>query len=59
MTDIMKKEDKEPKKTKKDAETEELKASGANAHFYVSPGTAHEWLSWRRALYNFAQLLFK
>ncbi|MBQ1692716.1 MAG: esterase [Bacteroidales bacterium] len=40
-------------------ETEELKASGANAHFYVSPGTAHEWLSWRRALYNFAQLLFK
>lgn len=40
-------------------ETEELKASGANAHFYVSPGTAHEWQSWRRALYQFAQLLFK
>ena len=40
-------------------ETEELKASGVDAHFYVSPGTAHEWLSWRRALYQFAQLLFK
>ena len=40
-------------------ETEELKASGANAHFYVSPGTAHEWLTWRRSLYQFAQLLFK
>lgn len=40
-------------------ETQELKASGANAHYYISPGTAHEWLSWRRALYNFAQLLFK
>ena len=40
-------------------ETEDLKASGANAHFYVSPGTAHEWLTWRRSLYQFAQLLFK
>ena len=40
-------------------ETEELAASGVNAHFYVSPGTAHEWQSWRRALYQFAQLLFK
>ena len=40
-------------------ETEALAASGVNAHFYVSPGTAHEWQSWRRALYQFAQLLFK
>ena len=40
-------------------ETEELAKSGVNAHFYVSPGTAHEWQSWRRALYQFAQLLFK
>lgn len=37
----------------------ELKASGMNAHFYVSPETAHEWQSWRRSLYQFAQLLFK
>jgi enterochelin esterase family protein len=40
-------------------ETEELAATGVNAHFYVSPGTAHEWQSWRRSLYQFAQLLFK
>ena len=40
-------------------ETEDVKASGVNAHFYVSPGTAHEWLTWRRCLYQFAQLLFK
>lgn len=40
-------------------ETEQLKASGMNAHFYVSPGTAHEWQSWRRSLYQMAQLLFK
>ena len=39
--------------------TEKLKADGYNAHFYVSPGTAHEWQSWRRSLYQFAQLLFK
>jgi enterochelin esterase-like enzyme len=26
---------------------------------YVSPLTAHEWQSWRRSLYEFAQLLFK
>ena len=39
--------------------TEELRASGMNAHFYVSPETAHEWQSWRRSLYQFAQLLFK
>ncbi|MCQ2183454.1 MAG: esterase [Bacteroidales bacterium] len=40
-------------------ETEKLAESGHNAHFYVSPGTAHEWQSWRRSLYQFAQLLFK
>ena len=38
---------------------DELKASGGNAHFYVSPETAHEWQTWRRSLYQFAQLLFK
>ncbi len=26
---------------------------------YISPETAHEWHSWRRSLYQFAQLLFK
>ena len=39
--------------------TEELGQSGMNTVFYVSPDTAHEWQSWRRALYQFAQRLFK
>jgi enterochelin esterase family protein len=39
--------------------TEALKAAGVNAHFYVSPETAHEWLTWRRSLREFAPLLFK
>ena len=38
---------------------EDLKALGYNAHSYVSPGTAHEWQTWRRSLYQFAQLIFK
>ena len=38
---------------------QDLKAMGINAHSYVSPGTAHEWQTWRRSLYQFAQLLFK
>ena len=32
---------------------------GINAHSYVSPETAHEWQTWRRSLYQFAQLIFK
>ncbi len=39
--------------------TDKLKEAGMNTHFYVSPQTAHEWQSWRRSLYQFAQLLFK
>ena len=38
---------------------ETLKAAGFNAVSHVSPGTAHEFLTWRRALHEFAQLLFK
>lgn len=38
--------------------TEALKKAGMNTHFYFSPETAHEWQSWRRSLYQFAQLLF-
>jgi enterochelin esterase family protein len=41
------------------ANTEALKAAGVNAHFYVSPQTAHEWLTWRRCLHEFAPLLFQ
>ncbi len=39
--------------------TDKLKEAGMNTHFYVSPLTAHEWQSWRRALNEFAPLLFK
>jgi enterochelin esterase-like enzyme len=36
-----------------------LKQAGINSAFYVSPETAHEFLSWRRALRELAPLLFK
>jgi enterochelin esterase-like enzyme len=36
-----------------------LKEAGINSVFYESPNTAHEWLSWRRSLHEFAPLLFK
>jgi enterochelin esterase-like enzyme len=36
-----------------------LKAAGLNAHGYVSPGTGHEFLTWRRSLKEMAPLLFK
>ncbi|MEJ5352500.1 MAG: alpha/beta hydrolase-fold protein [Melioribacteraceae bacterium] len=39
--------------------TEAIKKAGINAHFYVSQNTAHEWHTWRRSFYQFAQLLFK
>ena len=38
---------------------ESLKEIGVNAVGYISEGTAHEWHTWRRSLYQFAQLLFK
>jgi enterochelin esterase family protein len=41
------------------ANVEELKKAGVNAVFYESPLTAHEWLSWRRDLHEFAPLLFQ
>ncbi len=36
-----------------------LKDHDINIVFHESQGTAHEWLTWRRALNEFAQLLFK
>ena len=39
--------------------TEALKAAGVNAVGYVSEGTAHEFLTWRRSLHEMAPLLFK
>ncbi|MGN6364577.1 alpha/beta hydrolase [Asticcacaulis taihuensis] len=46
-----------PQDPRKNAE--ELKASGVNSVFYVSPNTAHEFLSWRRSLHELAPLLFR
>lgn len=36
-----------------------LEQQGIKYEFYESPGTAHEWLTWRRCLYQFAFKLFK
>ena len=36
-----------------------LKAAGYNAVGYISEGTAHEFLTWRRSLLEMAPLLFK
>jgi enterochelin esterase-like enzyme len=40
------------------ANAESLKQAGFNSVFYVSPETAHEFLSWRRSLHELAPLLF-
>jgi enterochelin esterase family protein len=36
-----------------------LVSDGINVQFYESPGTAHEWQTWRRDLNLFAPLLFQ
>ncbi len=36
-----------------------LDKTGVKYVYYESPGTAHEWLTWRRDLFQFAPLLFK
>lgn len=41
------------------ANTEALSEAGINSYYYVSPQTAHEWLTWRRSLHQFAQLVFQ
>ena len=39
---------------------EQLIAHGiTNSYVYISPGTAHEWQTWRRSLFTFAPLLFR
>lgn len=37
---------------------EALNKAGIKHTYYESPGTAHEWLTWRRCLHEFAPLLF-
>ncbi len=39
--------------------SDELTQAGIKNVYFESPGTAHEWLSWRRALADFAPRLFK
>ena len=42
------------------AHQQQLAAAGiTNSYVYISPGTAHEWQTWRRSLYAFAPLLFR
>jgi enterochelin esterase-like enzyme len=41
------------------AAVEALQQAGIKSVFYESPETAHEWLTWRRSLYQFAPLLFR
>ena len=41
------------------AAVESLKAAGFKATSYISEGTAHEFLTWRRSLKEMAPLLFK
>jgi len=36
-----------------------IEAGITNSYVYISPGTAHEWQTWRRSLYGFASLLFR
>jgi enterochelin esterase family protein len=39
--------------------SDELTKAGIKNVYFESPGTAHEWLTWRRALENFAPRLFR
>lgn len=39
--------------------SEALTKAGINNSYFESPGTAHEWLTWRRCLNDFAPRLFK
>ena len=38
---------------------QKLDQHGIKHVYYESPGTAHEWQTWRRSLYGFAPLLFR
>lgn len=39
--------------------SEALTTAGVHNVYFESPGTAHEWLTWRRSLHDFAPRLFK
>ncbi|HYQ57036.1 MAG TPA: alpha/beta hydrolase-fold protein [Draconibacterium sp.] len=42
-----------------ESNVKQLKDHGINAVSYVSPNTAHDWMTWRRSFYQFAPLIFK
>lgn len=46
---------------KRDTQTfhQELEQAGIKHVYYESPGTAHEWQTWRRSLHEFVPLLFR
>jgi S-formylglutathione hydrolase FrmB len=39
--------------------SEQLTQAGIRNIYYESPGTAHEWLTWRRCFKEFAPRLFR
>ena len=39
--------------------TDTLNGAGIKTVSYISPDTAHDWITWRRSFYQFAPLLFK
>jgi len=39
--------------------SDQLTKAGINNVYFESPGTAHEWLTWRRCLKDFAPRLFR
>ena len=39
--------------------SQQLATAGIHNVYFESPGTAHEWLTWRRCLYDFAPRLFR
>ena len=39
--------------------SDELTKAGVKNVYFESPNTAHEWLTWRRCLYDFAPRLFR
>ena len=42
-----------------ESDVEKLNGLGIKSASYVSPGTAHEWRTWRRSLYEFLPHLFR
>jgi enterochelin esterase family protein len=39
--------------------SDQLTQAGVHNIYFESPGTAHEWLTWRRCLKDFAPRLFR